>query len=163
MSRVILFTLCLFTVLPSPGCAPERQRYEGPAPREKLVLLFPESERRLILEVPPTVGNLDVGVDYDGPAGSLALRIESDVSSWEGTRLAGSNMRLVACGVPAQTGRLVIVIRNHQSSSRMAALRIAPHKSDMCTPLSPVMDEFWALRAPAPAPGTRPPDAEWSR
>ena len=163
MARPFIFILGFFLIFPSLGCVRERHRYEGPAPQESLLLLFPESERRLLLEVPPSGGNLDVGVDYDGAAGSLALRVESDSSSWEGSRLAGSNMRLVACGVPADAGRLVIVIRNHQSSSRMAALRVAPHKSDMCTPLSPVLDEFWALRATLPTGGLPASGAEWSR
>jgi hypothetical protein len=158
MARTFVIALGFLLISPWPGCAPERERYEGPAPRERLILLFPESERHLILEVPAAGGNLDVGVDYDGPADSLALRIASGSSTWEGSRLAGSNMRLVACGIPAEAGRLVIVLRNHRSSSRMAALRVAPHKSDMCTPLVPVMDEFWALRAKS-----SPPAAEWSR
>ncbi len=158
MARSTIIALGLLLMTPSPGCAPERDRYEGPAPKERLILLFPSSERHLILEVSAADGDLDVGVDYDGAADSLELRIVSGSASWEGSRLAGSNMRLVACGIPAGAGRLVIVLKNHQKSSRMAALRVAPHKSDMCTPLAPVMDEFWAQRA-----RSSPTVAEWSQ
>ena len=131
-------------VLSGGGCASERRHYQGPEPSEELILLFPDAEKRLVFQVAAGDSRLDVGVDYDGPSDSLSLRVESQDASWAGTRLAGSNMRLVACGVPTDDGRIVIIIRNRRSSSRQAALRLAPHKSDMCTPLSPVLDEFWA-------------------
>jgi len=118
-------------------------------PREDLFLLFPRMEKRILIEGASTDFSCDFGLDYDGPSGSLSLLVEGGGTTYKGTRLAGSNMRLVVCGVPSDGGRITVILKNHHTSSRMAALRIAAHKSDMCTPLSPVIDEYWARRATA--------------
>jgi hypothetical protein len=151
MSRVLLMVLCFFAFCHSPGCRSEQRQTRGVTPREELILLFPRMEKRLVLQVPATEFSSDFGLDYDGPAAGLSLTIEGE-TSWQGTRLAGSNMRLVVCGVPSTGRPITVILKNHHTSSRLAALRIAVHKSDMCTPLLPVMDEYWArLTRPAEA------------
>ncbi|PKN24555.1 MAG: hypothetical protein CVU65_11425 [Deltaproteobacteria bacterium HGW-Deltaproteobacteria-22] len=162
MKRARLIALGLF-VSGWVGCTTEQRQADGVNPREELFLLFPRMEKRLVLMVPGTELRTDFGLDYDGPAGDLSLTVEgADQSAWKGTRLAGSNMRLVVCGVPSMGKPITIVMKNHQTSSRLAALRIAAHKSDMCTPMSPVMDEYWAdlglhFGAPVGTPVGSPP------
>lgn len=153
MSRVFLIILGLLPIALFAGCAAEHRRIDGVNPREELFLLYPRMEKMIQLEGTSTDFSCDFGLDFDGPAGSLSLSVESGGTTYKGTRLAGSNMRLVVCGVPSDGGRITIVLKNHHTSSRMAALRIAAHKSDMCTPLSPVIDEYWARKTTAPHTG----------
>ncbi|PKN44309.1 MAG: hypothetical protein CVU59_11965 [Deltaproteobacteria bacterium HGW-Deltaproteobacteria-17] len=136
------------------GCTAEQRHSDGVTPREELFLLFPRMEKRIVLRVSGAEPLMDFGLDYDGPAGDLSLTVEGpDRTAWKGARLAGSNMRLVVCGVPATGGPITVILRNHVTASRLAALRVAPNKSDMCTPMSPVMDEYWAsLGRPAGTP-----------
>jgi len=146
MTRAFFIALGLLVPGVLSGCSAERRRVDGVHPREELFLLFPRMEKRVVLEVTSSDYSSDFGLDYDGPAAGLSLTVEGGETSWKGTRLAGSNMRLVVCGVPAGQGRITIIMKNHHTSSHLAALRIAAHKSDMCTPLSPVIDEYWARR-----------------
>ena len=135
---------CFCLLLLGSACAPEHRSSDGKTPVEELFLLFPRMHKEVTYTIPEKE-NFDVGLDFDGPAGSVTFLVSNGRETWNARRLAGSTMRLVVCGVTGVEGRLSVRIRNHRSSSCRVALRLATHKSDMCSPLAPVSDEYWAL------------------
>ncbi len=136
---VVLLVCTLFS-----GCRPVRHDWDSDAPHEQVLILLPR-ERKVVLVTTDKSGfPVDVGIDFDGPADTLSLEVHGDTRSQDGSRLAGSPMRLVVCGFPMNVPSLRVSLKNNRNVSVQAAVRVEKHKSDMCKPFVPVLDEYWA-------------------
>ncbi len=144
--RKAFFVILVFLLVAS-ACRRDEWTIEGDNPMERTMLLFPGTQKSMIIKAPNYMQKIDIGLDFDIPADSLELKILSSGHVYRGTRVAGTFMPLVACGIPTSEDGITLQLRQRAlAKSAWIAIRVAPSVSKMCSPTTPIWDDYVVRR-----------------
>ncbi len=144
-----LQALLLLLLLAPLGCREDSWQISTDTPLERTLLLFPGTVKSISLKSTSQLNKIDVGLDFDVNSSLLQLEISSGGRTFKGERVAGTFMSLIACNIPLESGRALLKIRySSLAKSAWVAVRVAPSLSRMCTPTTPISDDYVVHNTP---------------
>jgi hypothetical protein len=144
--KKILLTFLLFLTI---GCRKDEWMVGTNQPFEKTILIFPGIEKSIKLKFKKDKNKVDIGLDFDVPPESMTMEVNVEKTRFPSQKIPGTFMPLVICNVPITNGSATLNIRHRfKSRSIWVAVRILESTSNMCSPTTPVWDDYVVRLSP---------------